>query len=110
MGENCGHGSHQCKILISHASKVRGQHHAAHPSQKHPFKKSSSTKPWQKGSFSNDNRTYSQKEVQMLLQRQRESQSEVQVIEKPKGKNSNESNQEVSNEEIDMELERILNE
>ena len=64
-GPGCGHPSHKCKILIDHAQKVKGQFKASFKDGK-VHKKSSNAKPWKKD---NKERTYSKKEVQMLLKK-----------------------------------------
>jgi hypothetical protein len=64
-GPGCGHPSHKCKILMDHAEKVKGQFKASYK-DKTVHKKSSNTKPWKKD---NKERTYTKKEVQMMLNR-----------------------------------------
>jgi hypothetical protein len=64
-GPGCGHPSHKCKILMDHAEKVKGQFKAQYK-DKNVYKKSSQSKPWKKD---NKERTYTKKEVQMLLKR-----------------------------------------
>ena len=64
-GPNCGHASHRCRILKEHAQKVKGQFQASFK-DKGVHKKSSPAKPWKRD---DKERTYTKKEVQMLLQR-----------------------------------------
>ena len=87
-GPGCGHPSHRCKILMDHAQKVKGQFKASFKDNK-VHKKSSQAKPWKKD---NKERTYTKKEVQMLL------------------KKSNERLQKKQDEESDMEEEVHLQE
>jgi hypothetical protein len=67
-GDGCGHPSHKCKILIDHAGKVKGQFKASYKENTKSFHKKSSTnaKPWQKD---NKERTFTKREVQMLLKK-----------------------------------------
>ena len=67
-GTNCGHSSHECKVLKAHAEKVRGAWEAQ-PKKTGPYKKTqynNKTKPYGEG------RTYSQNEVQVLLRKMEE--------------------------------------
>ena len=72
-GDKCGHPSHKCKVLIDHAKKVRGQFKAQYK-DKNAYKKSSPSKPWKRD---NQDRSYSKKEVQVLLKRQQERKKEA---------------------------------
>ena len=65
-GDGCGHPSHKCKVLMDHAGKVKGQFKASYKDNKTVHKKSAPSKPWKKD---NKERTYSKKEVQMLLKK-----------------------------------------
>jgi hypothetical protein len=67
-GEGCGHPSHKCKVLLDHASKVKGQFKASFK-DKFVNKKASPSKPWKQD---HKERTYSRKEVQMLLKKKEE--------------------------------------
>jgi hypothetical protein len=65
-GDNCGHGSHNCKVLMAHAEKVRGIWQAQAPTQKKgPYKKPQNYK----NKPSTEERSYSRKEVQTLLKK-----------------------------------------
>jgi hypothetical protein len=68
-GEACGHPSHKCKTLIDHAGKVRGQFKAQPHGARKAYGKTTNGKPWQK---TNQDRSYSKKEVQMLFKRKQE--------------------------------------
>jgi hypothetical protein len=76
-GPGCGHPSHKCKILMSHAEKVKGQFKASYK-DKTVHKKSSSYKGYNK---SKQDRTYTKKEVQMMLQRTNERKKEQEEVE-----------------------------
>ena len=99
-GPNCGHSSHQCKVLMGHAEKVRAQW-AAQPKGQAPKKKSQQVK------FKNTtvaDRKYSRAEVNTLLnrfkQKMQEEQEELNIM------NSIGDLDEPMN---DAELEAILN-
>jgi hypothetical protein len=64
-GPGCGHPSHKCKVLMDHAVKVKGQFQAKFKDTT-VHKKNSPSKPWNKNK---QERTYSKKEVQMLLKK-----------------------------------------
>ena len=70
-GPNCGHSTDECKVLIDHAGKVKAQFQARHPSKKHPIlRRGTGYKPWKKEEDKTV-KVYSAKEVQMLLQKQK---------------------------------------
>jgi hypothetical protein len=73
-GEGCGHPSHKCKILMDHAGKVKNQFQASYK-DKSVHKKSSPAKPWKRN---DKERTWSRKEVQMLLKKQSERAKKIQ--------------------------------
>ena len=74
-GDGCGHSTHQCKTLIDHAGKVRGQFKAQPHGQRKAYGKPTTTKPWQKPA----SRTYSRQEVQMLMKRKQERSAKTEV-------------------------------
>ena len=74
-GDGCGHSTHQCKTLIDHAGKVRGQFKAQPHGQRKAYGKPTTTKPWQKPAA----RTYSRQEVQMLMKRKQERSAKTEV-------------------------------
>jgi hypothetical protein len=72
-GVACGHPSHKCKVLLDHAEKVKGQFKASFK-DKTVHKKSSASKPWKLKPNTwrkdeNKERSYTRKEVQMLLKK-----------------------------------------
>jgi hypothetical protein len=72
-GIGCGHPSHKCKVLKDHAEKVKGQFKASFK-DKTVHKKSSPSKDWKSNATTwrkdgNKDRSYSRKEVQMLLKK-----------------------------------------
>lgn len=65
-GANCGHSSHNCKVLKGHAEKLHGQWKAQSPrSGNGPYKKKQDYK--QKNG--NNDRTYTRSEVQTLIRK-----------------------------------------
>ena len=102
-GPNCGHTSHQCKILKGHAEKVRAQW-AAQPKSGIPAKKKQQVK--YKNSTVAD-RKYSRAEVNTMLKRLKEKFEE----EKREREELNEIMQDVDATEplTDSELEELLN-
>lgn len=100
-GPNCGHSSHQCKVLMGHAEKVRAQW-AAQPKGQAPKKKTQQVK------FKNTtvaDRKYSRAEVNTLLNKfkqkmQEEHEEELNIM----------NNIGDIGEPMDAELEAILNE
>ncbi len=64
-GDGCGHSSHQCKLLQSHAEKLRNQHKAQpHKARPHSFKKTNNYK-----NKTGEDRKYSRAEVQALMKK-----------------------------------------
>jgi hypothetical protein len=90
-GEGCGHPSHKCKVLMDHATKVKGQFKASYKDKndaKSVTKKSTTgAKPWQK---SKGERTFTRKEVQAIVKRA-----------------SEKLNENVDEDDVDMELNQI---
>ena len=72
-GQGCGHPSHKCKVLMDHAGKVKGQYLAATPGPRKAYSKTTNSKPWQKDKTE---KSYSKKEVQLLLKRNEERKTE----------------------------------
>ena len=102
-GPNCGHTSHQCKVLKGHAEKVRA-HWAAQPKSGSPAKKHQQVK------FKNStvaDRKYSRAEVNTMINKLKEKFE----AEKREREELNEMMQEVDMNEplTDVELEEFLN-
>ncbi len=102
-GPNCGHTSHQCKVLKGHAEKVRAQW-AAQPKSGIPAKKKQQVK------FKNStvvDRKYSRAEVNTMLKKLKDKFEE----EKREREELNEIMQDVDAAEplTDSELEELLN-
>ena len=102
-GPNCGHTSHQCKVLKGHAEKVRAQW-AAQPKPGIPAKKKQNVK------FKNStvvDRKYSRAEVNTMLNKLKQKFEE----EKREREELNEMMQDVDIDEplTDVELEELLN-
>ena len=102
-GPNCGHTSHQCKILKGHAEKVRAQW-AAQPKSGIPAKKKQSVK------FKNSSvadRKYTRAEVNTIINKLKRKFDE----EKREREELNEMMQDINVEEplLDAELEEFLN-
>lgn len=71
-GEGCGHPSHRCKVLLDHATKVKGQFKASFKDKndaKAVHKKAGAAKSWKKNS---SDRTFTKKEVQAIVKRANE--------------------------------------
>ena len=103
-GPNCGHTSHQCKVLKGHAEKVRAQW-AAQPKSGNPAKKKQQVK------FKNStvgDRKFSRAEVNVMLNKLKQKFEE----EKRKREELNEMMQDVSGIDeplSEAELEELLN-
>jgi hypothetical protein len=105
-GPNCGHTSHQCKVLKGHAEKVRAQW-AAQPKSGNPAKKKQQVK------FKNTSvvdRKYSRAEVNTMLNKLKQKFEE----EKREREELNEIMREVDMNDVeepvtDAELEEFLN-
>ena len=102
-GPNCGHTSHQCKVLKGHAEKVRAQW-AAQPKSGSPAKKHQQVR------FKNStvaDRKYSRAEVNTMINKLKEKFE----AEKREREELNEMMQEVDMNEplTDVELEEFLN-